>query len=388
MATVKKSSRPPLNFRKMFDAWVDDTQKAWGHDRKLTLGGSEAFGCLRKAWYKRNGYEYDADYEESWGALRRGDIIENHLVVPAMEWAAEHFNFELMMAGATQITLFDKNTMVDILDEEGNVIDERPGGLSVTPDGLIAGVARNALENYGIPDLGTDCFMLEVKSIDPRVDLSEEKAIHHGQVQIQMGLMRENTAFQPNFAVILYINASFLDDIEVFVVRFDAKKFKVAKDRAAFVFKTTDPSKLQREGVIDGSCQYCPYQGTCLVDTQAAMPKKAAKGDETRADLIDALMYDGLMERKRAAKIAVKKATEEKARVDEDIKQILRDFNTNRAANSDDGWSVSYSMAAGRKTLSKQAMVDDGIDPEQYMVQGNPYEILRVNFKDMQGEDE
>ena len=320
--------------------------------------------------------------------LRRGDIIENHLVVPAMEWAAEHFNFELMMAGDTQITLFDKNTMVDVLDDDGNVIGERPGGLSVTPDGLIRGVSRNALEKYGVPDIGTDCFMLEVKSIDPRVDLSEEKAIHHGQVQIQMGLMRENTAFQVNFAVILYINASFLDDIEVFVVRFDEKKFKVAKDRAAHVFKTTDPNKLQREGVIDGTCQYCPFQATCLKDLQSAMPAKASKGDESRSDLLEALNGSGLMARKRAAKIAFKKAEEEKKRVDEEIKQVLRDFNTNKAVDLGEGYSVSYSMSGGRKTFSKSLLEADGIDPEAYMVQGNPYEILRVNFKDMQGEDE
>lgn len=387
MATVKPS-RPPLDFRKMFDAWVADTQKAWGHDRNLTLGGSEAFGCLRKAWYKRNGTPYDADYEESWGALRRGDIIENHLVVPAMEWAAEHFNFEFMMAGATQITLFDKTTMVDILDEDGNVVDERPGGLSVTPDGLVRGVARNALEKYGVPDLGCDHFMLEVKSIDPRVDLSEEKSIHHGQVQIQMGLMRENTAFKPNFAVILYINASFLDDIEVFVVRFDAKKYKVAKDRAAHVFKTKDPTKLQREGVIDGTCQYCPFQGTCLKDVQSSMPAKPSKGNESRSDLLEALTGSGLMARKRAAKIAFKKAEEEKKRVDEEIKQVLRDFNTNKAVDGTEGYSISYSMASGRKTFSKSLLEADGIDPEAYMTQGNPYEILRVNFKDMQGEDE
>jgi CRISPR/Cas system-associated exonuclease Cas4 (RecB family) len=377
----------------MFDGWVADTQKAWGHDRKKTLGGSEAFGCLRKAWYKRNGIPYDVDYEESWGALRRGDIIENHLVVPAMEWAADNYDFEFMMAGATQITLFDKTTMVDKHDADGNVIGEEPGGLSVTPDGLVRGVSRNALAKYGVSDLGNDCFMLEVKSIDPRVDLSEEKSIHHGQVQIQMGLMRENTAFKPNYAVILYINASFLDDIEVFIVRFDEKKFKVAKDRAKLVFKTTDPGKLQREGVIDGTCQYCPFQGTCLVDMQRTMPGAPAKGGETRPDLLEALNTAprdsnmSLMDRKRVAKKTMEAAKKEVDRVNEEIKEVLREFGQNKAKDKDLGWSISYSMQSGRKTLSKQALVDDGIDPEQYMTQGNPFEVLRVTYKDMTEED-
>lgn len=380
------AERPPLDFKEMFNGWVADTQKAWGHDRKKTLGGSEAFGCLRKAWYKRNNTPYDPDYEESWGALRRGDIIENYLVVPAMEWAADNYNFELMMAGATQITLFDKTCMVDVLDEKGEVVGEEPGGLSVTPDGLIRGVARNALAKYGIPDLGTDCFMLEVKSIDPRVDLSEEKAIHHGQVQIQMGLMRSNTAFKPNYAVILYINASFLDDIDVYIVRFDQKKFDTAQDRARLIFKTTDPGKLYREGVIDGTCQYCPFQGTCLADMQDRMPAKPNKGGDTNPALLAALNEE-LILRKREASKKFKKAEQEKKLIDEEIKAILRDYNTSKAKDSGAGWSVSYSMAQGRKSLSKQAMIDAGLDPEQYMAQGNPYEILRVTFTDMSEED-
>lgn len=382
MASLK---REPLDFKKIFDGWVADTQKKWGHDRKKTLGGSEAFGCLRKAWYKRNGTPYDSDYEESWGALRRGDVIENHIVVPAMEWGAKAFDFELMMAGETQVTLFDKTAMVDVLDEDGNVIGEEPGGLSVTPDGLVRGVARNALEKYGIPDLGNDCFMLEVKSIDPRVDLSEEKAIHHGQTQIQMGLMRENTAFKPNYAVILYINASFFDDIEVFVVRYDDKKYKVAKDRAHLIFKTTDPTKLYREGVIDGTCQYCPFKGTCLIDVQKGMPAAPGKGGDTNPELIAALNED-LIARRRVAKKALDKAEKEVALINEEIKGILRDFNTSKAKDPVTGWTVSYSMAAGRKALNKQALEDDGIDVEQYMRQGNPYEILRVTFKELDGE--
>lgn len=371
------ANRPPLNFKKMFDGWVADTQKVWGHDRSKTLGGSEAFGCLRKAWYKRNGTPYDPEYEESWGALRRGDIIENHLVVPAMEWAAEHFKFELLMAGDNQITLHE----------------EEYGLLSVTPDGLMAGLPKNALAHYGVPDLGTDCCMLEVKSIDPRVDLSEEKAIHHGQTQIQMGLMRENTAFKPNFAVLLYINASFLDDIEVFIVRFDEKKYQIAKDRAALVYKTTDPSKLYREGVIDNTCRYCPFQGSCLDTTQRAMPEVSGKGSDANPLLLAELnrvpegSNQSLISRKRVAKKHLEKAEREVELINEEIKETLRRFNSSKAKDKDGGWSVSYSMAAGRKSLNKQALEEDGIDVEAYMRQGNPYEILRVSFTESDSDE-
>lgn len=375
----------PFDFDEMFQSWVDNTNKKWGHDRNKTLGGSEAFGCLRKAWYKRNGTEPDPDYEESWGALRRGDIIENHIVVPAMEFNAKRLGFELLMAGENQITLFDSSLESEIHDENGEVIGREEGGLSVTPDGLIRGVPRNALEKYGVKDLGTDCFMLEVKSIDPRVDLSEEKSIHHGQTQIQMGLMRQETAFKPNYAVLLYINASFLDDIEVFVVKFDERKFKVAQDRAALVFKTTDPSKLHREGVIDGTCQYCPYQGSCLDTTVKAMPGKMDKKAQTNPELVAALNADELMFRRRAATKNKKKAEQELEAINEEIKEILRSFGTNKAAGN--AWNVSYTMAAGRQTLDKESLIASGVNIDDHMKLGNPYEILRVTFKDLDDEE-
>jgi len=67
---------------------------------------------------------------------------------------------------------------------------------------------------------------------------------------------------------------------------------------------------------------------------------------------------------------------------------LLREYGDTNPKDPENGWSISFSMAAGRKTLSKQAMIDDGIDPEQYMKQGNPYEILRVTYKDMTGDDD
>jgi hypothetical protein len=374
-------AKPPLDFKAIFQQWVDGTNKKWGHDRNKTLGGSEAFGCLRKAWYKRNGTEPDADYEESWGALRRGDIIENHIVVPAMYYAMQELKlFEFLMGGENQITLFDGDP--EDFDENG-----RPEGvLSVTPDGLIRGVARNALSKYGIADLGTDCFMLEVKSIDPRVDLAEEKAIHHGQTQIQMGLMRQTTAFKPNYAVLLYINASFLDDIEVFIVKYDAKKFKVAQDRATLVFKTTDPSKLHREGVIDGTCQYCPYQGSCLDTTVKAMPGKTTdKKASQNPELLAALNENELLFRRRAATKAEKKAKAELAALNEEIKEVLRRYGSTKAAGN--AWSVSYTMAQGRQTLDKASLIDAGINVDDHMKLGNPYEILKVTFKDLEDDD-
>lgn len=359
-----KPTVEPADFHAFFNEWVEATKKTWGHDRTKTLGGSEVFGCIRKAYYSRNGYEKDSDYEESWGATKRGDLIENYFVVPTLKLAAENHKFSIQMVGEDQQTLF---------------IDGVP--MSVTPDGLAHDLPKNWLEKYGIPDLEGDCCMIEIKSIDPRVDLAEEKAIHHGQTQIQMGMVRETTPFKPTYAVILYIEASFLDNLNVFIVRFDPKKYEAAKTRAKLAYEAKDPSVLKREGVIDGSCRYCPYQGSCLETTIAAMPekKKAKKGEVSNPVLVGRLQ--DLMAQKREANFAQKAAEKRHEEIKEEIRLVLREFGENRAKTDD--WSVSYYLQNGKASIDVDAMEADGIDVSKYKKEGNPFEVLRVTFKDL-----
>lgn len=400
----------PADFDAFFNGYIDSTKKHWGHDRTKTLGGSEVFGCIRKAWYSRHGVKKDSDYIESWGATRRGDLIENHHVVPAMDWASNNYGFKIDYTGTDQQTLF---------------CDGVP--MSVTPDGLIHGIPKNWLEKYGIPDIKSDCVMFEIKSIDPRVDLSEEKSIHHGQTQIQMGLVRENTKFSPHYAVILYVNASFFDDMNVFIVEWSEAKYAIAKKRAHTVYETESPNLLLREGLIDDSCKYCPYQSSCIETMVAAMPKplddeeqKARKKKGWRADPKLVAALDELMQRGHEARAAVKKAKKEDELVKEQIKSVLREFGERGAR--DNGWSLSYSMADGRKTLDKErielVMVqvqqlleerglgedlhnllhDVGIEAaedevlrldnlETFMKSGDPYEVLRMTFTEPTSEE-
>lgn len=417
-ATQNLTGIEPADFEAIFNGYIDSTNKAWGHDRTKTLGGSEVFGCIRKAWYSRHGTPKDADYVESWGATRRGDLIENYHVVPAMQWGSAEKGFKIDYVGTDQQTLF---------------CDGVP--MSVTPDGLIHGIPRDWLKNYGIPDIKSDCVMFEIKSIDPRVDLSEEKSIHHGQTQIQMGLVRENTQFRPHYAVILYVNASFFDDMSVFVVEWDPKKYDIAKKRAHIVYDTEKPDLLPREGNIDNSCNYCPFVGTCMSNMVSEFPpeekapepeigedgkkkrKKAKPG--TNPELAERL--EDLMQRSHKARAALKKADKEDKLLKEEIKTVLREFRARRA--KDGNWSVSYSLSPGRKTLDKDSLVlgfstlkriideaglndqvdealrDLGIieegrnepvvldDIEMWMKSGDPFEVLRLTFTEPDAEE-
>ena len=163
-----------LDFDAMFASYHATQAKTWDHDRSKTVGASEIFGCIRKGWFEKhkngkNKYDPDED-DSSWGAALRGDILEEHYVVPALYHSIPK-GTKLLLAGADQQTLIS-------------------GLNSVTPDGLLVGLKRDALAKYGIPDIKSNCILIEMKSIDPRAGLSEEKSIHRGQFQQQMGIIR------------------------------------------------------------------------------------------------------------------------------------------------------------------------------------------------------
>jgi CRISPR/Cas system-associated exonuclease Cas4 (RecB family) len=346
-----------------FDAYIAANQKTWNHDRTQSLGASEVFGCLRKAWYAKHNTAQDDDYEQSWGATTRGDVIENSFVVPAMR----HFvstipGAQFLYGGEDQVTFKD-------------------GRLSATPDGLIVGVPDDALANYGIASLGgTGCFTFEIKSIDPRVNLKEEKTIHRGQVQVQMGLIRAQTEYRPNFALILYVDASFFDDLNMFVVPFDQQAYDAARHRADEVYRVQSPTQIMAEGRIDGGCDYCPFKRSCNATNKAASPTDSlTNSSDLPMDLVEEFEALVLEEREAAAE---KKAAETRAkRASEYLKNWFRETGVKRAVTSDGKLKASMSWVKGRITTDIQAMKRDGIDVESYGIQGEGFDRLFITEK-------
>lgn len=358
-----------INFEKAFDAYVAAHQKTWQHDRSKSVGASEAFGCLRKSWFGKHAAPKDPDYKDSWGAMERGNVIENAFVAPAMEWFMENQTKDavLLWAGDKQRTLIQ-------------------GKLSATPDGLVVYADDDALAEYGIPSLGgTECFNLEIKSIDPRVNLKEEKAIHRGQTIVQMGLTRATTKWKPNYAVIIYVDASFFDDIEIFVVPFDQKTFDVAVDRAKAVFDVKDPSDIYPEGKIDGACEYCPYKRECArVSKQSTPTDGEANSQDTPLPIMEE--FERLVRAERVASSAKKAATTEHAEASERLKQWFRETGVRRAAI--DGFRASISWIKGRKTLDVQSLRDAGVPVDDHMKEGEGHDRLNISEKGSTKADE
>jgi hypothetical protein len=342
-----------LQFSKMFQAFSDANEKEWKYDRNASLGASEAFACLRKAFFKKFGYEADDEYVADWGAAKRGDLIESHFAVPAVQ-AILPKGATLLYAGGEQETL-------------------RDGRLSATPDGLAIGLDRDALAELGIDDILTGELLVEFKSFDPRANPTEPKPVHSGQVQVQFGLVHQLTEYRPEYAIIVYMNASFLSDIRVFVIKRDPKIFDAAVQRAKLLFRNEDPKDLPAEGKLSGDCKMCEFTEECAIAQGEATPKKKNKIENP--EVIERLEL--LSKRQKEFATVEKDATQDKKVVEEEIKEILR-TNDTKGAGTPGAWTISLSWCKGKKSLDQLALAADGVDLEKYQKEGNGYDRLTV----------
>lgn len=353
-----------LNFTNGFDNYVASHQKKWKHDRSKSVGASEAFGCARKSWFGKHNTPKDPWHKDDWGALKRGDVMEEYWVEPVVKWYLEQLpgNVRLIWGGKHQRSLVGKDAPV-----------------SATPDGLIVDADDDALANYGVPSLGgTGCFNFEIKSIDPRVNLKDEKAIHRGQVQMQMGLTRENTPYKPNYAMILYADASFYSDMSFFVIPFDQEVYNSGKERGRQAFDIKDVSTLFPEGKLEGGCDYCPYTMACSIATGEATP---TEGMATESNTPSPIMkqFEDLILLERELSTEKKEAEKAHKEAQERLKELFREVGVRRFQMGDIKASITWNK--GRKSLSKKALEEDGIDVSKYETEGNGFDTLRITEK-------
>lgn len=343
-----------LSIGDMLRSYGNGLSKTWSHDRLNTVGASEVGQCMRKTWFSKNEQPADQGYTDRFGAKLRGTLIEDYFWVPGLR-ATLPDGMQLLFAGEEQKTLVD-------------------GYLSATTDGLLVGVERNVLAWLGVPDIRSDCINLDCKSIDPRVDLKIEKPEHSFQVQAQVGLVRHATPHRPEYSVLSYIDASFLDDIREFAVAFDPDVYQVAKNRARQVMTEIDPLNLMPEGKLSGGgeCKYCPWASHCATVTVAGVPQSevATLGDNAAAEL------KTMRDRERMLNANKDELAVEHAQACEAIKEFLRTNGVR--GHKGDGWSVAWSSIKGRKNLDQSAIEAAGIDLSAYEKTGKPGDRLRI----------
>lgn len=317
---IKRFLMSAISIKSMLDAHVAANAKTWAHDRDLTVGASEIGQCLRKTWFAKNGVAF-------------------------------------LFAGPEQKTLVD-------------------GYLSATSDGLLAGVSPDALSHHGIDDIGGDSLVVECKSIDPRVSLKDAKAEHAFQVHCQMGLIRHSTEYRPNFALISYTDASFLDDVTEFAIRFDPDIYAAAKIRATRIMTADGAMDLPPDGKLagGGECRYRPHQSQCADVIVGAIPE----GNEPLGGNALAALK-ALVDEEQAARAEKDGTARRHAEAQERIKEFLREHRTRKVEGDD--WSVTYFPVKGRMSLDRKAALAAGIDLSPFEKPGDPGERLAIKVK-------
>jgi len=354
-------SKQPLDFKKMLNKYFHGNPKVWEFDRKETLGASETFQCLRKAWLEKFGEDNDHVRDEvdndNWGAMERGNIIEDHFIVPAIEFGKPKY-VKYKFAG------------------QDNQKTIRKDKSSATPDGILTNLKKNALALYGIDDIESDCILTEFKSVDPRSNVVETKAVHFGQAQMQLGLIRDETKYKPMYCVVIYINASFLNDIKPYVVKFDPAIYKSGQMRANQIYSTDDPSTIKAEGKQNGSCEYCQWKMACSKISGDAFPENNEVDEIDQANIDQ---FDALVTKHEKLKNIVADYEKQRSEVNQEIRAQLSEKNFRRVTKPLN-WRISYSWQKGRTSLDQKAMVAAGIDLNPFQKEGSGFDKLNITM--------
>lgn len=339
--------------KEALDAYAKTQDKVWAHDRSKTVGASEIGLCARKTYWVKFGGQRDEGHVDGWGARMRGNVMEEKFWYPALKLK---FGEDLMRAGPDQMTLQDEY-------------------LSATPDGLVKNLKPDALRSVGIKDIGDQAILVECKSIDPRVNLREAKAENEFQVQVQLGLIREQTDFRPQYALISYTDASFWNEVTEYAIQFDPRTFAEAKERAKQIIKATRPDDLKPEGWIAGGkeCEYCPFTKACGIIRRSVPEAEAAADPQFVAEITDMVReLQGLQGDAETAASVVREKQQ-------GIKDRLREKGVRKIPKV-----VTWSPVKGRRNYDNKgiqaAAIEKGIDIEAFSSTGEPTDMLTITL--------
>jgi len=197
-----------------------------------------------------------------------------------------------------------------------------------------------------------------------------------------MGLFGELTPYRPEWAVISYANASFLDDVVEFPVHFDPAIFASAKARAAEIMTAESPEDLRPEGWIAGGreCEYCAFNQACgrIRHAVPPAPMKEPPDPQFVAELSDLARL--AKERRRI----VESATAALRTVEHEIRERLRGKGLRRV--TDDGVSITWSPVKGRPSYDMQGIREAaqkaGVSLDEFVTVGEPTDRLTITIRD------
>jgi hypothetical protein len=328
--------------------YVAETKRQWKHDRSATIGASEIGTCARRVWFVKHGAEVDPDHVERWGAMERGNLIETLWTKALRRYVGRgHLHY----GGRYQKTFIDT---------------ESP--LSATPDGVVH-------------DPDRFCFVADCKSVDPRASLAEAKSEHIMQLQVQMGLVRAQTDYRPDYGILSYIDASFLDEVKEFVIKFSPAVFAQARLRATTIMQANSAEALRPEGYIAGGaeCEYCAYRHSCSAMRAGQVPGREERLDPDAMQAVAGFAHQAIALERQADELVLQ-AKQHK----ESIKELLRQAGTRRAEAM--GVRVTWASLRGRPAWDMPALraaaEAAGLDLSEFERVGEPSDRLTISLKE------
>lgn len=372
---------PSLDLEKAFTEYVASRRQGFGHDRNKTIGSSEMGACALRVGRRKVGKPADKSYKDGGGFALRGDVMEDQVSAPVLEAAIKKLGGTLMYAGQeNQLSLINEKAMV-----------------SATPDGLAVGVPKDALAPYGVKDLTNGakdqanrraCFAVEFKSIDPRANVERlPDPKHVDQVNLAMGLMRDyaDIEWQPNYALIVYRDASDYSKINAFAVKFDEDGFHSQLARAKHLMAQVAKGPkavetLRPEGKIAGGkeCRNCEFAEQCL--GYSPMVPKTIR--ELPSNIV--VKANKLASSIKEAKEAEAEWKEHKDKTTARLKELLIASKTKFAKT--DVFEAEWRSSEGRETYDTAAMAAElkrlgvkNVD-KRFKKKGKPSENLSVKF--------
>jgi hypothetical protein len=340
--------------KQALDNHVNSGRKKFSHDRSQTAGGSEIGQCVRKIFWLKSegdpvhGVARDPEYTDSWGARIRGTVFEDAFWEPALRAS---YGIRLKFAGKQQRTFTN-------------------GFLSATPDGLIVELTEKEKAEIGTK---ADCVNVECKTADPRTNLAEAKSANVFQVQVQMGLVRDNTPYKPTHCILSYTDASFWSEVKEFVIAFDPKIYQIAKQRAMLIMTATDVAEVKPEGWIAGGkeCNYCPFTKACGIERRNLPFQDEDVDPQFAAEMRElAITYRDLEQFSEKADAALRQTQVV-------IKSRLRAKGVRKIPGVLN-WSQVKARGSYDAKAIREAAIAAGIDVEQFATVGEPSDRLAI----------
>jgi CRISPR/Cas system-associated exonuclease Cas4 (RecB family) len=322
-------------------------------DRSEFLTSSEVANCLRQSYFAKYPEAYPAKLSWTNGFAERGHAIEAWFV--GRFQALRKLGYKLEYMGKDQRSFYHAEM-----------------GISGTPDGLLT-----------TPD--GKKIMLEIKSIDPRFNKNNlPKKNHLYQVQQNMFLMQHCLGIKLDGAILFYIDASNVFDINEFPVTYNEGLVNISIERADTLWNAKEPEDLEAEGVYNGDCERCAYTQHC---SQAVNMQKMLEGAGAVATpFFGEAGDDGETLNLNAEQVAqvdqyieawegVHEYEKQKEEVAGDVKRlIVEEFNGRIQRN---GYQLVATMTEGRETVDRKTMEAEGLTVLTKI--GAPFVVMKVS---------